>query len=260
MWVLLGTVLIASLLGSLHCVGMCGPFAMLAAASNEQRKSALFPAMAYSLGRLATYTIVGVIFGSLGMALNRGSSMILGVPFSSVQQTATLVAGGLMIAVGVIALGRQLGIRIKLPMFGGRLQAILQILFGRVTGQPPLRKAFSIGALSCLMPCGWLYTFAIVAAGTASPIWGAVVMVAFWSGTVPIMFALMMGLNRIGHSIQQRIPIAMASLVILIGVFTIAFRAPIAVGNDTTVVTQTEDLIEQVRAVDQEQLPCCKGE
>ena len=51
-----------------------------------------------------------------------------------------------------------------------------------------------------------------------------------------------------------------ASLVILIGVFTIAFRAPIAVGNDTTVVTQTEDLIEQVRAVDQEQLPCCKGE
>ena len=71
MWVLLGTVLIASLLGSLHCVGMCGPFAMLAAASDQQRKSALFPAMAYSLGRLATYTIVGVIFGSLGMALNR---------------------------------------------------------------------------------------------------------------------------------------------------------------------------------------------
>ncbi len=169
MWVLLGTVMIASLLGSLHCVGMCGPFAMLAAASNQQRKSALFPAMAYSLGRLATYSIVGLIFGSLGMALNHGRSLMFGIPFSSVQQTATLVAGGLMIAVGLIALGRQLGLRIKLPTLGGRLQTILQTQYRRVAGQPPVRKAFSIGALSCLMPCGWLYTFAIVAAGTASP-------------------------------------------------------------------------------------------
>jgi sulfite exporter TauE/SafE len=260
MWMLLGTVLIASLLGSLHCVGMCGPFAMLAAASNQQRRSVLFPAAAYSLGRLVTYTIVGVIFGSLGMALNRGSSLILGIPVGSVQQTATFVAGGLMIAVGVIALGRQLGMRIKLPMLAGRVSAMLQVLFRRVTDQPPLRKAFSIGALSCLMPCGWLYTFAIVAAGTASPLWGAVVMVAFWSGTVPIMVALMMGLSRIGRSIQQRIPVAMAGLVILIGVFTIAFRAPIAIGSDMTVIHETDDLIQQVRAVDHTELPCCRGE
>lgn len=259
MWVLLCTVMIASLLGSLHCVGMCGPFAMLAAASNEQRKSALYPAMAYSLGRLATYSLVGVAFGSLGMALNRGSSLILGISFSTVQQAATFVAGGLMIVIGLIALGRQLGMRVKLPTVAGRLHTILQILFRRVTGQPPVRKAFSIGALSCLMPCGWLYTFAIVAAGTGSPLWGAVVMIAFWSGTVPIMFALMMGLNKIGYSIRQTIPVAMAGLIILIGVFTIAFRAPIAVGSDMAVVNQTEDLIQQVRAVDQTELPCCKG-
>jgi sulfite exporter TauE/SafE len=110
------------------------------------------------------------------------------------------------------------------------------------------------------MPCGWLYTFAIVAAGTGSPGWGAVVMAVFWSGTVPIMVALMLGLNQLGQSIQRRIPVAMASIVILVGVFTIAFRAPVAIGNDTIVSDQTESLIQQVHDIDQAELPCCRQE
>ena len=108
------------------------------------------------------------------------------------------------------------------------------------------------------MPCGWLYTFAIVAAGTGSPIWGAIVMAVFWSGTVPIMVALMLGFNKLGHSIQQRIPVVMASLVIVVGLFTITFRAPVTIDMESNVVGQTDALIEQVRDVDQAELPCCQ--
>ena len=262
MWVLLGTVFVASLLGSLHCVGMCGPFALLAGspvgvnANNNanpiKRSPSWIPTAAYSFGRLTTYSIVGMMFGSLGMALNRGAS------FSSVQQTATYVAGGLMIVVGMIALARQMGWKIQLPSIAGQLQRMLQHHFEMITRQPPLRRAFLIGAFSCLMPCGWLYTFAIVAAGTGSPVSGAIVMAVFWSGTVPIMAALMLGLNKLGHSTQRTVPVAMASLVIMIGIFTIAFRAPIAIGNDANVVDQTDALIQQVQNADQSELPCCR--
>ncbi len=261
MWVLLGTVFIGSLLGSMHCVGMCGPFAMLAGSTSlksvdeeksaKKRNGSMIRASAYSAGRLATYSVVGVVFGSMGMALNNG------VAFSSWQQAATYVAGGLMIVVGMIALLRQFGVMIKLPSIAGRLQAFLQSHFQMITKQPPLRRAFLIGAFSCLMPCGWLYTFAIVAAGTGRPLAGALVMIVFWAGTVPIMIALMLGLNRLGASVQRQIPMAMATMVILIGVFTIAFRAPVVIGGDTNVTQKTEDLIEKVQNVDHSKLPCC---
>lgn len=253
MWALLGTVFIASVLGSLHCVGMCGPFALIAGANRQGQGSAIIPSAVYSLGRLTTYTIVGIIFGSLGMAINRGTS------FAPWQQSATYAAGGLMIVVGMVALARQFGFRVKLPVFTGHMQVVLQSLFKKFTRQPPLRRAFLIGAFSCLMPCGWLYTFAIVAAGTGRPLIGAAVMAVFWAGTVPVMIALPLGITKLGHAFQKRIPVAMASLVIVIGIFTIVFRAPIAIGDETNVAVQQDQLIEQIQNVDHSELPCCSG-
>ena len=254
MGILLGTVFVASLLGSLHCVGMCGPFALLAGADSEKRKSAASPTIAYSGGRLVTYSIVGLIFGTLGLALNLGTS------FADWQQSATYVAGGLMIAVGLIALARIYGFRVRLPKVFSPVQVILKNGFAKAKSMPPLRRAFVIGALTTLMPCGWLYTFAITAAGTGSPIWGMVVMIVFWMGTVPIMSALMLGFDKIGLSIQKKVPAVMATLVILIGVFTIAYRAPVAIGKDTNVVSGAKALTEQIQNVDHETLPCCSDD
>ena len=254
MAVLLGTIFIASLLGSLHCVGMCGPFALLAGSDSQRRSPSLLPTIAYSGGRLVTYSIVGCAFGSLGMALNLGAS------FADWQQTATYVAGGLMIAVGLIALARLYGIQIRVPKLFKPVQSILKNGFARARTMPPVRRALLIGALTSLMPCGWLYTFAITAAGTGSPLWGTVVMAVFWAGTVPIMSALMLGFDRIGTSIQKRVPLMMAVLVIAIGVFTVAYRAPVAIGSDPPVVTGTQQLTEQVLNIDHETLPCCQGD
>ncbi len=253
MTVLLGTIFVASLLGSLHCVGMCGPFALMASSHNSPQSGLAWRATAiYSLGRLVTYAMVGLVFGSLGMALNRGTA------FAPWQQTATYVAGGLMILVGLVALARQLGWRLRLPSLAGRLQTILNRLFQVVRRQPPLRKAFLIGALTCLMPCGWLYAFAIVAAGTGNPLWGALVMIVFWSGTVPVMVTLALGLGKLGQSVQRRIPLAMACLVILVGMFTLTLRAPVAIGDTQAVVRSPDELLDQVLETDQAELPCCQ--
>ncbi len=253
MGVLLVTIFVASLLGSLHCVGMCGPFALLAASTTENPRPSVAPTIAYSGGRLLSYSVIGVLFGLLGMALNQGTA------FATWQQTATYVAGGLMILVGGIALARQAGLRIRLPQFARPLQQLVKAGFRRTQSLPPQGRACAIGALTSLMPCGWLYTFAITAAGTGSPAWGAGVMVAFWAGTVPIMVALTLGFDRLGVSIQKRVPLMMACLVILIGVFTIAWRAPVSMAGapDITVATDVDQLTDNVLAIDHETLPCC---
>ena len=253
MEILLGTVFIASLIGSLHCVGMCGPFALLAGSCAQSRMSALMPTLAYSGGRLFSYTVVGVIFGTLGMAVNSGSS------FSTWQQSATLVAGASMIVIGLIAMARCLGCKIELPSLIQPVQKVLQRAFNKTKAMTPLNRAATIGALSSLMPCGWLYTFAIAAAGTGSPLWGAILMAVFWAGTIPIMSALMLGFGYIGPSIQKHIPVTMALVVVAVGVFTIAFRAPVVIaGEQFKVVNSNAELIQQINRIDHEQLPCCQ--
>jgi sulfite exporter TauE/SafE len=252
MWILLGTVFIASLLGSLHCVGMCGPVAMLATSADGNQKRSHASVVAYSVGRLVTYAIVGLFAGSLGMALN------IGTAFNHWQQTATLAAGILMVLVGAISLARWFGWQIKLPQIFKPAQQILRLGYQRARQLSPTRKAFTVGALTTLMPCGWLYTFAITSAGTGSPLWGVAVMVAFWAGTVPIMVGFMMGMNRIATPIQKRLPAVMAGLVIAIGFFTIFFRAPVSVANEETPVGNQSELVESIQNIDHNELPCCK--
>ncbi len=255
MSILLGTVFVASLLGSLHCVGMCGPFALLASSHSNASQSSYLGTVAYSFGRLVAYSAVGAIFGTLGMALNNGTA------FTDWQSSATCVAGGLMIVVGTVALARYCGLKIKLPAVFQPVQRCLQYGFQKTKRMSPFARAFTIGALSSLMPCGWLYTFAITAAGTGSPVWGTILMATFWAGTVPVMAALTLGYDRFGIKLQQRIPAIMAALVILVGVFTIAYRAPIAIDNEQFQVVQgSQNLVEHVSQIDHEQLPCCCGD
>jgi hypothetical protein len=72
------------------------------------------------------------------------------------------------------------------------------------------------------------------------------------------MSALMLGVDKIGTSIQKRLPVLMASLVIMLGIFTLAYRAPVTIGAETNVVSGAENLTQQLTAVDQETLPCCQ--
>jgi len=254
MFILLGTVFIASLLGSLHCVGMCGPFALIAGADPEKKHAALMPSAAYSGGRLISYSLVGLVFGSLGMALNQGTSLV------AWQQTATYVAGALMILVGAIALVRYFGMKIRLPSAISPLQKILQKGFARTKQMKPLPRALTIGMLTSLMPCGWLYAFAVTAAGTGSPLWGTILMMVFWAGTVPIMTALMLGFHKFGQGLQKRVPVMMACLVIFLGVFTLVFRAPVVLNQAPSIVLGAEALTEQINQIDQSELPCCSEE
>jgi hypothetical protein len=217
MTALLGTVLVASLVGSLHCVGMCGPFVAFYAGGDASRGTRrLLSHAAYSAGRLAAYAALGLAAGSVGAALNLAGSL------AGFQRVAAVVAGAVMIAWGGLSLLRLRGVRM-LPARTGSA-AWLQRAFRVVADAPPVLRAGSVGLLSGLLPCGWLWAFLVAAAGTGSAVGGAAVMAAFWLGTVPALVAAGLGAQLLAAPLRRHVPAVTAVLLVALGIFAIVSR------------------------------------
>ena len=249
---LLVTVFVASFLGSLHCLGMCGPFALMAGSHARTPGQAILPTALYSGGRLMTYATLGGLAGWAGMAFN------LGTEWTRWQQGATYLAGGVMILVGLVALLRQFGWSMGRGWGARYWSRALGPAQRWVAARSGPAKAFLMGTLTTLMPCGWLYTFVLAAAGTAHPAWGTLLMVVFWAGTVPVMAGLMLGTGLVSVSLQRHIPWVTAVLVIGIGVFTVFVRAPVRLDAATVATNDPAQVQTSIERLDHETLPCCQ--
>lgn len=251
---LITTVFVASLLGSAHCVGMCGPFALIASAQRDQAAGRIsrWPIVNYHLGRLIVYVIIGALFGLLGQTLDFGASL------AGVQRGATMAAGIGMITVGMIAIGKQFGLRLPLPDAGKPLHRLSSKLFAKTKHLKPTRRALMMGMMTSVMPCGWLYAFAIAAGGTGSIGLGMLTMSAFWLGSVPLLATVMVGATSLFGKFQARLPLVMSMALVVVGLITLVVRVPVVVGQDTIKVTNVSDAIEHVEDIDHEKLPCCQ--
>ena len=217
MTTLLPTVLVASLVGSLHCVGMCGPFVAFYAGGDASRGARrLLSHVTYSAGRLVAYATLGLAAGSVGAALDLAGSL------AGFQRVAGVAAGAIMIGWGVLALLRLRGVRV-LPAWAGS-SAWLQRAFRVVADAPPVMRAGSVGLLSGLLPCGWLWAFLVAAAGTGSAAGGAAVMAAFWLGTVPALVAVGLGAQLLAAPLRRHVPAVTALLLVALGIVAIVSR------------------------------------
>ena len=213
---LIATVLLMSVLGSLHCAGMCGGLMFFALGSDEDRtkKARVRLQSAYHGGRLVTYTLLGVIAGVIGQAIDFGGGVV------GIQRGAMMFAGVMMIGFGLLALARISGIKIKhlgVPSF---LRKFIENAQRAAFGLTPFKRALTIGLLTALLPCGWLYAFAFLAAGTANPVWGGLTMAAFWMGTLPVMVSLGAGIQLLSGRLNAKLPIITALAVMVVGVMT----------------------------------------
>jgi hypothetical protein len=254
-------VFLASLTGSLHCAGMCGPFALMAGLcggtgceGKPQPSARWWPTTCYHLGRLASYVAVGAIAGSLGAAVDLGGA------WAGWQRAATWLAGLLMVGVGLVSLARQAGWLRHVSPAGGFATRLIQPLLRRATQLSPVWRAAGIGLLTVLMPCGWLYVFAISAAATGSPIWGAATMLVFWSGTVPVLAALVLGLGSASSRLRLNVAALTPLLVIGLGVYTALWRAPVVLGgpDGPPVAATLTGATAQLDHATHEPLPCCQ--
>jgi len=177
-----GAAIIVGLLGSSHCLGMCGGIVgalnMGIAQDLSHRPVSLFSyQLAYNLGRICSYALVGLLAGTLGASLAElGLSPLAG----------QLFAAAFMIALGLYLANWWRGLAL-LEKLGARLWRHIQPLGQRLF---PIRnpfQAFLLGGLWGWLPCGLVYAVVAWSLTTANPIDAAVLMLGFGLGTLPAM-------------------------------------------------------------------------
>jgi len=229
------SVLVASALGSLHCVGMCGPLVAFYA-TGERAGGAVgwAPHLAYHSARLVAYTLLGAAAGQLGSALDALGVRLGFAPLGVLLVALTLTFWGLPLLIGRRVRPRLLQLRRARPQRGWprRLEAALATLVQRLRARPPAWRAGVLGLSSALLPCGWLYAFVALAAGTGSAARGAGLLLAFWAGSAPALFGLGVGLERLSARLRARSARLSAALVLGVCAVTVAGLWPAALAND----------------------------
>ena len=211
------TVLAASLVGSLHCAGMCGGF--VAFYSGAAARRPWLGHAAYNLGRLTAYTTLGAVAGALGAALD------LTVAPAGIQRGAAVLAGALIALWGTRTLLETAGVRMRRLEPPAALRSVVGRGVAAVAAQPPQTRALVIGLLTGLLPCGWLYAFIVTAAGTGDPLRGAGLMAVFWLGTLPVMVGLGVAVQALAGGLRRWVPAACAVAMIVVGLLAVAGRA-----------------------------------
>jgi len=198
-----------------HCIGMCGGIVIAYSSRKiDTQWSGLmqgFAHLVYSFGRITTYVMLGAIFGAIG-----GVAQFNGYTTAAL----TIIAGLFMILAGLSLLGK-LEFLTKLEhSFSG--SKWYQDAFRQVLRSKSLYSFYILGLLNGLLPCGLVYFFAVTAASTGSPLWGALVMFIFGLSTIPALFSLGFFTQLLTKSSLRKLMMNIASIiVILFGLYTI---------------------------------------
>ncbi|MHB1328796.1 MAG: sulfite exporter TauE/SafE family protein [Gemmatimonadales bacterium] len=212
-------VLGASLLGSVHCAAMCGAFTCLYSSTEGDGRigrAAMHHHAAYNIGRLASYLLLGISAGAAGAWLG---------------PTGALVTGALLISWGMHALLRAKGFRVGGPIVPAAWQRAMGSVLLRFRKRPPALRAVATGLATTLLPCGWMWAFVTVAAGTGSAGSAAAVMTVFWIGTLPMMVAVGAAAQRLTGRFRSRLPVLSAAVIIVLGLTSIALHFGVLPGS-----------------------------
>jgi len=198
------TALTIGLIGSFHCIGMCGPIALALPSSFERPLTLFISRLLYSLGRIITYGFLGLLVGVLGQA----------IALAGWQQTLSIVTGSAMILSVILPL--RLLSRILPSSVSYGLTSKIKTLWSKLFKRPGLTSLFVIGLLNGLLPCGLVYVAMAAATTTGDVSRAALYMVAFGIGTAPalIITSLMQNLVslRIRRMISRFLPIGIVIL------------------------------------------------
>lgn len=206
-------ILLGGFLGSSHCVGMCGGFAMTVGATANSWKRNLVRQLVYSCGRLGAYATAGALVGVLGLRLSRW------LPTLHWGQAALAVlAGGLLLVQGLKSAGcwpavKGRAVDALCPMRGG-FAALLR------SGEWP--AVFVAGFATGWLPCGLVYAFLALAAQSQSLIYGMLTMLVFGTGTIPLMVLTGLAPGCLSLTLRRRLLKCAAWAVVFVGLLTIA--------------------------------------
>ncbi|MFN1834499.1 sulfite exporter TauE/SafE family protein [Balneola sp. MJW-20] len=212
----LWTALTLGLLGSVHCMGMCGPIAVSIPGNDDSVVRSFIRSVIYNLGRVLTYALFGLVFGILGM----------GATLAGYQNILSVMLGVLIILFAVFP-------KLKPNLSENHLYRIfsdfLSKTIGKLFSNRSYSSSFLIGSLNGFLPCGFVITALAAALITTSPFHSSVYMVLFGIGTIPVMLFMNMAPMILKPSIRTRLRPLSTYFAIFLGSFLI-YRG-IMVGN-----------------------------
>ena len=171
---------VTGLLGTGHCIGMCGGLVSALSLSEAGRQGGWFFHLLYNLGRISTYTFIGAVVGWLGSALAYTDR------FKMVTRSLLIGSDIFVILVGLGTAGLFTWLNVSKLDFPGPMKAMTLAVAG-LRRLPPAISALPLGLLFGFIPCGYLYAVAITAAQSASVATGALMLFAFGLGTAPAL-------------------------------------------------------------------------
>lgn len=197
---------ILGLLGSLHCVGMCGPLAFALEDKSESKLQMITQKVTYNLGRAISYAFLGLLIGLIGKQL-----WIAGL-----QQGISILSGTLIIIATLPRLLPLFKLEIYSPKF--LVNGVNKLLSKAITNKA---GHFYVGLLNGFLPCGFVYLGLATAVNTSSALQSSLFMFFFGLGTMPLMLAAMVGFNFAKPSVRYQINRILPILTIFLGIWFI---------------------------------------
>lgn len=193
------------LVGSFHCIGMCGPIAFALPVKKNTPFYRIISGIIYNIGRITTYILFGVLFGTLGQ----------GISTASTQQGISIALG--IIFILSVLLPKSLINKINPTGTIGFYISKVKVGLSKLLSSSSTPNLLLIGLLNGLLPCGLVYAAIGGSIATGKTIDGALYMFAFGLGTLPMMFTAVMLSNFITIGFRNKIKKLIPVFVIILG-------------------------------------------
>jgi sulfite exporter TauE/SafE len=197
------------LISSFHCIGMCGPIAMMLPVDRHNPARKVTQISTYHLGRLTAYGAIGLVFGLIGR----------GFYLAGIQQQLSIFIGVTMILVIVIPEKVFARYNCSQPTF--RLISRIKTALGSQFKNRSYKSLFLIGLLNGLLPCGMVYVALFGAIAMQDAALGVLYMLLFGLGTIPMMSAVVYVQSFLTQPIRNKIQKAIPYVAVCIGVLFI---------------------------------------
>ncbi len=206
---MLFTAFIFGLISSFHCIGMCGPIAMMLPVDRENQAKKVTQILTYHIGRLTAYATIGLIFGLLGR----------GLYLAGLQQKMSIFIGVAMIAVILIPEKVFAKYNFSKPVF--KLISKIKTTLGSQFKNKSYKSLFTIGVLNGFLPCGMVYVALFGAIAMQNEFYGVLYMILFGLGTVPMMSSVVYINSFLTISMRNKIQKIIPFVAVVIGILFI---------------------------------------
>lgn len=200
---------IFGLISSFHCIGMCGPIAMMLPVDRQNEAKKVTQIVTYHLGRLTAYSTIGLIFGLLGRVFF----------LAGLQQKLSIFIGLAMILVVLIPEKIFSKYNFSKPVY--KVISKIKSGLGAHFKNRSYKSLFIIGLLNGFLPCGMVYVALFGAIAMQSAGLGVLYMLLFGIGTIPLMTIVLYVNSLLTVSFRNRIQKVIPYVAVVIGVLFI---------------------------------------